>query len=135
MPALPLRRAAHRHGGRPLASRRRRGTGCLASRDGNTLRALIYYYREPDAQTDAAVTIDLTGLPPAAGKTKVERVVPNHGSAYETWIDLGRPDYVNRSILDALESASRPETTALDVSSPKLTVAPGTMTQLTVDLA
>lgn len=104
------------------------GVGVLASRDGDELRVLLYHHQEPDAPPASAVTMDLDALP--AGTIHGERIEPHHGSAYETWVEMGRPMFVNRGILDALEQASRPATFTLGPGERRLQLAAGTIVQL-----
>lgn len=106
--------------------------GALATRQGKTTRVLLYHYAEPDT-SPSPVAVALSGLP-AAKAVRGERVEPHRGSAYETWREMGSPMFTNRAVLDALEAASRPATFTLEPAAElKLTLAPGTIVQLTFD--
>ena len=110
------------------------GLGCLASRVGSSLRALVYYYREPHAEERPAVRVRLEGLPDGATAARAEYVEPGRGSAYETYRERGRPPYANRELLEALEEASTTRIADLSLDAPEITVAQGTIVQVTVDL-
>ncbi len=105
------------------------GVGALASVEGDTARALIYYYREPDAQAAQPVSLRLRGLPGATAQVQV--VKPGAGSAYEAWIERGRPSYATRELLEYLEAASEPATASIWTASEALTLEPGTLVMLT----
>jgi xylan 1,4-beta-xylosidase len=104
------------------------GVGALASCDDQQVRLLLYYYCEPGNESPTAVNVQLQGLP----ESRAQRVgvAPGQGSAYETWVELGRPSYVNRHVLDRLEAASQPKRDTIDASGP-IRLEPGTMMQLT----
>lgn len=83
--------------------------GVLASGGEGELRLLVWNYRRPGT---AGVPLEFS-LPPCCGAGgTIERILPGKGSAYETWIALGKPDFLNKESFDALDRASRvvPET-------------------------
>ena len=89
--------------------------GVLASQEGNELRLLVWNYRQPETE---GVPLEFT-IPELASSTgSIERILPGHGSAYETWLDLGRPDFLNREAFDALDAASRTEVQPLSGAEP-----------------
>ena len=108
------------------------GVGALASRAGRTLRVLTYHHIEPGVKS-GAVPLQLSGLPEGAGELRVERVLPGAGSAYETWLELGRPAYVNAAILDSLTQASRPRVETLPADA-AVDLPPGTIAAITCTL-
>ena len=108
------------------------GLGALASRQGDVLRLLVHYHQEPDAPQGQPVDLHLAGLP--AGEAELVQVLPGQGSAYERWLELGRPAYLNRTIFDALERASEPATRRFAVGAGPLHIEPGTIAQLTLSL-
>ena len=103
------------------------GLSALASREGETTRVLLAYYQEPDVAPFAAQKIRLNGLP--ANAKRIETVEPKRGSAYEKWLELGSPPYLNQSILGALEAASQPRVET-NVPAREVEIAPGTLVQL-----
>ena len=102
------------------------GVGLLVSRDAAATRALLYHHAEPEVPGAPAAL----ALPAPWGAAEVEVIAPGAGSAYERWLELGRPAYVNRAVLDALEAASIPARLALPAGG-RLALAPGTVAQVT----
>lgn len=107
------------------------GVGCLATKNGDTLRVFAYYYAEPGSDGAGEVEFTLSGVP-AGAKATVEAVVPGKGSAYETWRELGSPEYLNREIFDTLEAASKPETRKVDIASETICLKRGSILQVTL---
>lgn len=129
-------RLLHEHAGEALAMRwdaAPAGVGALASREPGMLRVLLYHHSEPGS-TPAAATVRLAGLPAGCALARLEEVLPGAGSAYETWIELGRPTFATRELLERLEAASRPRRRSVDPADP-LRLAPGTFCQLSIPLA
>ncbi len=91
----------------------------LATRDGDTLSILVWNYHDDDLPApDAAVTLDLTGLPADLDSALVHhyRVDRRHSNAYETWLRMGSPprpspdqkaELERASVLALLESPGR----------------------------
>lgn len=105
------------------------GLTSLVSREGDATRLLLAFYREPDAKTEVAPQkISLEGFPTTA--KRIEIIEPKHGSAYETWRESGSPAYLNRSILDELETAATPRVET-NRAAKEIEIAPGTLMQLT----
>ncbi|MEX0654638.1 MAG: hypothetical protein WD534_09095 [Phycisphaeraceae bacterium] len=106
------------------------GVGALASRQGDVVRVLLYYYQEPDAPQAPPVDLHLDGLPQRTGQ--LVQVLPGQGSAYERWLEQGRPAYVNQTILSELDAASRPVVREVRVGQDPLRLEPGTIAQLSL---
>jgi len=105
-----------------------RSVGGLASdRDGQTT-VTLYHYQEPDAEPRPDAHIRLQGV---QAEAQIRRVLPGAGSAYETWIDLGRPAYVNQSILSKLIEASVPRHSSAALGENVITLPAGSIASLT----
>jgi hypothetical protein len=65
----------------------------------------------------------LAGLPQPLQGT-VEKIRPGAGSAYETWLEQGSPEYASRELLERLENASQPEIMPIPGSG-EFSLAPG----------
>jgi xylan 1,4-beta-xylosidase len=66
----------------------------LASLDGNKLCVMIWHYDDDDVPgPDAAVHLELTGVPPNVNEAKLThyRVDANHSNAYDEWRRMGSP--------------------------------------------
>ena len=101
--------------------------GSIAAIDGSTLKILVWNYCQPGSDGENLV-FKLQGLPERT-PIKGEFILPGAGSAYETWRELGSPDYLNRKFFDELEKASIPETRELS-SSQNIELPPGTAVML-----
>lgn len=86
--------------------------GALAASDGSRLNVLVWNYIQPGT-AGLPLQFRFAGIPPELTGTK-ETVIPGRGSAYETWLRLGSPDYVDMEIMGALQSASVPETSRVN---------------------
>ncbi len=105
--------------------------GVLASEEGNELRLLVWNYRRPGT---SGVPLEFP-LPACCGAGgTIERIQPGKGSAYEAWIALGKPDYLNRESFDALDRCSRIVPEALD-GMESVHLAPGCVALLKIPLA
>ncbi len=109
------------------------GIGCLASKDGGLLRILLWSHVDAGASPQSA-RISLGGLPKAT-RTSFEKVLPWHGSAYEAWLALGSPDYVNRKVFDVLEAASMPLKGSWSEPPSAIELEPASIMQLVLELA
>ncbi len=131
-------RLLHEHGGyhgERLASRwtdAPAGLACLATRSESTLRLLFCLTREPGAEGAVRFTID--GIPASVTDAQVEVIRPGAGSAFETWIQLGKPPFINREVLDALELASLPAQASVNFREYPPRLEPGMVMQLTINL-
>lgn len=74
----------------------------------------------------------LSGIPSGVTGT-LEMVMPEHGSAYETWRRLGAPDYLNPETMSALQFASIPFQQCVKADD-ILELPPGTVSKLRLDL-
>lgn len=113
------------------------GLGCIATRNEDTLRLLLWYHRPPDASAAAparTAKFTIEGLPESVRRGQVEVIRPEAGSAYETWVESGRPTFVNRDVLDALESASHPASAEVDFRQYPPRLEPGMVMQLLINL-
>lgn len=130
---LALHRGLHvKSGLTPVAP----GAGVFASRDGNTVRVMIYYLREADQEQQALPSLEIVVDPVGAeeGTVSIEHVGPGSGSAYETWCALGSPKHVTPDTLERLRAASG--TSRRNWKSGKaLLLPPGTIAQLTWNVA
>lgn len=122
----------HEHdGGTRLATRWTNappGLGALASQRDGTIRILLYHYVEPDtAPAPLPAKVWLDGLP--AAPIEARAVQAGAGSAYETWVELGRPPFLNREIFDQLAHASAP--LPVPATQP-LVLPPASILQLTL---
>ena len=106
------------------------GLGCIATTKGNKTIVIVYYYREPNMEQPESETIQLRGLPDSASEARVSTILPGRGSAYETCLEIGKPEFANRKILGVLEKASRPETTKVDLSAGTLKIGLGTLMKI-----
>jgi xylan 1,4-beta-xylosidase len=82
----------------------------LASRDPDRVTVLAWHYHDDDLPGPTAeVTLELTGLPPAAGRRRLThyRVDEEHGNAYAVWKRLGSPAAPDRSQYAQLEAAGK----------------------------
>ena len=97
----------------PRYEERKNGVGVLAAVNDETkcLNILLYHYVEPDEDCPQAcdVEIILNGLEKACVSSKTTAVTDESGSAYEWWIKMGRPDFLNLEKLKFLMKKSRME--------------------------
>ncbi|RMD74695.1 MAG: hypothetical protein D6820_16230 [Lentisphaerae bacterium] len=82
------------------------GIGIIGCKTPRGSRLLAYYYEEPDKKDCQPEAVEL--IFPGWRIIRCESVEPGAGSAYETWLTLGSPDYINRDILQQLEMAACP---------------------------
>lgn len=100
----------------------------MASKTGRERHLLLGYYIEPEETACRPIRVDLSAC--GIGSCRLTAVRPGKGSAYETWVEIGRPDYVNTLILDRLTEAALPDSKELaDVRDP-VVIQPGTILQL-----
>jgi len=90
-----------------------RGTpdvSALASLEESRLSVMVWHYHDDDvAGPDAAVTLDVSGLPIATGDARLRhyRIDEAHSNSYAAWKRLGSPIAPNREQYAQLESAGR----------------------------
>ena len=80
----------------------------LASRDGRRLCVLVWHYHDDDvAGPDAAVTLNIDGLPAEAGAATLTqyRIDATHSNAYAAWQRLGSPAHLTPEQDTQLEAA------------------------------
>jgi len=81
----------------------------LVSLDGNKLCVMVWHYHDDDVPgPDAAVHVELTGLPPGVSEAKLThyRVDANHSNAYDEWRRMGSPIAPNERQYRQLQDAS-----------------------------
>jgi hypothetical protein len=113
------------------------GLGCLATKEEYTLRLLAWYHPEPPAigaSPRGMAAFGVEGLGESIRFGQVEVIRPGAGSPYETWLKAGRPPFVNRELLDALEDASHPAVAEVDFREYPPRLEPGMVMQLTIPL-
>lgn len=105
--------------------------GVIASRSENQLDILVWNYIQPGT-SGLPLRYKLSGIPSDVTGT-LEMVMPEHGSAYETWRRLGAPDYLNPETMSALQFASIPFQQCVKADD-ILELPPGTVLKLRLDL-
>jgi beta-xylosidase len=108
------------------------GLGCLATRSEHTLRLLLWLDQCGGSAAPARLTLE--GLPASVSDAQIEVIRPGAGSAFEAWTKLGKPQFVNREILDALEVASLPAQANVDFREYPPRLEPGMVMQMTINL-
>ena len=98
--------------------------GAVAAIDNRYLRIIVWNYRQPGSE-GKPLAFTFKGLP-AGTVLDGEFILPGKGSAFETWCELGSPDYINRKFLDILEEASIPAKAVIPATQ-IIELAPGTM--------
>ena len=93
---------------------------------------MFWLNREPGATAPARFTIE--GIPASVTEAQIEVIRPGAGSAFETWVQVGKPQFVNREVLDALELASLPAQATVDFRKYPPRLEPGMVMQLTLNL-
>ena len=78
--------------------------GSLAALDGKTLRILVWNYHSPNSE-ERQLVFDIAGLPEFTSM-QIEKVLPCQGSAYERWLQLGSPEFIEPDMLEKLAEAS-----------------------------
>jgi len=95
--------------------RERPDVAALASLDTNKLCVMVWHYHDDDEPgPDAAVYLELTGLPSSVSEAKLThfRVDASHSNAYDEWLRMGSPIAPNERQYRQLEDASRLTTLA-----------------------
>jgi xylan 1,4-beta-xylosidase len=112
------------------------GLGAIAIREEYMVRLLVWYYRDPNAvdQPTGPVRFTLDGLPPSIREAQLQVIRPAAGSAFEAWVELGRPQYVTREILEILEMASQPASAEVDFVEYPPRLEPGMVMQFSIQL-
>ncbi|HET9863793.1 MAG TPA: hypothetical protein VFP37_10150 [Steroidobacteraceae bacterium] len=88
-----------------------RGTpdvGVLASRSDAQVAVLVWHYHDDDVPgDDAAIELDLQGLPRGFTRLTHYRIDQEHGNSYGAWQRMGSPPSVEKSAYEALRAAGR----------------------------
>jgi xylan 1,4-beta-xylosidase len=80
----------------------------LASRDGKTLSVMVWHYHDDDVPgPDAAVALELTGLPWETDETTLLhlRIDEEHSNAFSAWKRMGSPQDPTPEQYKELETA------------------------------
>jgi xylan 1,4-beta-xylosidase len=108
--------AVESDGAVPLETMLRQGVrgrpdvSALASIDGNKLCVLVWHYHDDDVPgPTAAVTIQLSGLPRQADKTRLVhfRIDDEHSNAFTAWKEMGSPQNPTAEQIAKLEKAGQ----------------------------
>lgn len=104
------------------------GEDCTVTRRGNSIQILLYHYchydelyrnhylLDPHAEHcydrfvekgDLHITLSLTGLRPGTYRVRRYRLNREYGSAFDHWIAMGLPSYLNAEELDFLCASAR----------------------------
>ena len=78
--------------------------GALATEQNGEIRVLVWNYRSPETAGEP-LEFGLSGAGNCRGT--VERIEPGYGSAYETWRELGSPEFLDYRSFEKLAAASR----------------------------
>ncbi len=82
--------------------------GVIATRAGTKIAILLWHYHDDDvAGPDAAVRIDIAGLPKKAARVSLWRVDGAHANSFAAWKAMGSPIAPDATQYAALEQASR----------------------------
>lgn len=108
------------------------GLGAMVSYDGYELRILAWLYKDPDGTTPRLAKFTVHGLPESVRWGQLTVLRPAAGSPYEGWVELGKPQFVNRDLLDTLEHAAHPVMTEVDFVEFPPRLEPGMVIQLTI---
>lgn len=100
---------------RPQYEGQRNGVGVLAALDDEKgcLNILLYHYVEPDDSRTQACEIEIVikGIAKACVSSRTTAITDASGSAYEWWLQMGKPDFLNLEKLEFLMKKSRMEQT------------------------
>jgi len=103
--------------------------GALAAREQKTVRLLLWNYLDPEKENET-FEIRIDGLKSGA---VCEQVMPENGSAYESWLRQGAPEFASVAELSQLESASHPRRFRYSADA-GISLAPGEIALLTFEL-
>ena len=78
--------------------------GALATEQNGEIRVLVWNYRSPETAGEP-LEFGISGAGNCRGT--VERIEPGYGSAYETWRELGSPEFLDYRSFEKLAAASR----------------------------
>ncbi len=79
----------------------------LSTIEGNILRIVACNYKEPNlADADDEYLFEVTGI--KSDICRITRVLPEQGSAYESWVKMGRPEKLMPDLHQELKKASPP---------------------------
>ena len=101
--------------------RKNADVSALASRDGKKVSVLVWHYHDDDlAGPDAAITLNVPGLPVSNGQAKVTqyRIDETHSNAFTMWKALGEPQKPTPAQYTDLEAAGKLATLEADKKTP-----------------
>lgn len=93
------------------------------------MRLLLWNYLDPEKENET-FEIRIDGLKSGA---VCEQVMPENGSAYESWLRQGAPEFASVAELSQLESASHPRRFRYSADA-GISLAPGEIALLTFEL-
>ena len=93
-----------------------------------------FNYQEPDASESPLVNISITGFPETIEEIEEISLSAGRGSAYETWLELKKPSYVNREILETLDAATHPEVNVYKEFRSSYQIKPASLLQFNIKL-
>jgi xylan 1,4-beta-xylosidase len=79
-------------------------TNAVATRGGNTFELLVYSYDPDDARSSLEVAVD---LPRDSADVTIHRISDTDNNILSNWKEMGSPDYLKRSQLEALRGANQ----------------------------
>jgi xylan 1,4-beta-xylosidase len=80
----------------------------LASLEGRTLRVLVWHYHDEDVPgPEAAVALEVSGLPIGAARLEHYRIDENHSNAFTVWKRMGAPPSATAAQQAQLERAGQ----------------------------
>lgn len=103
--------------------------GALAAREQKTMRLLLWNYLDPEMENET-FEIRIDGMKDGA---VCEQVMPENGSAYESWLRQGAPEFASVAELSQLESASHPRRFRYSADA-GISLAPGEIALVTFEL-
>lgn len=95
-----------------LASGEKGSYGYLSALDeeNKVLNILFYNYEEPEEESkEITFDIEINGIDRETTSIFTKTICDEQGSAYEWWLKLGSPWFVNKEILELLEKKSMPK--------------------------
>jgi hypothetical protein len=108
------------------------GLSVLVSRDYHHVVRILAAYHAPPTAKAARFTIE--GLPASVKYGQVQVIRGGVGSPLETWVERGRPVFVNKWLLEDLETAAHPLTMEVNFHEFPPRLEPGMTLQLSIPM-
>jgi xylan 1,4-beta-xylosidase len=108
------------------------GLTTLVTRDYHHVVRILASYDPASPPGPARFTLE--GLPESVKWGQVQVLRPGAGSPLETWSELGKPPFVNRFLLDDLDSGAHPAMTEVNFRDFPPRLEPGMTLQLTIPI-